>query len=111
MQPDNPQMSCCGDSDAYWCDVFGTEKEFDVQKNAYVTRNYCEITDDRDDFPLRRPHVPIGTRVYIPDEKMKWNPNDPQNADTAMERNPTSHAIVFLSRGYYVYCFVPGVLM
>src|SRR5512139_4257177 len=34
-QPDNPQVSCCGQADAYWCD--------DVRADDSGT--YCKITD------------------------------------------------------------------
>jgi 4-amino-4-deoxy-L-arabinose transferase-like glycosyltransferase len=88
MQPDNPQMSCCGEADAYWCD-------------DYYSRGgkaYCRITDDRPDEPRQRPHIDIGTEVEIPDVKLKWD-----------RSNPTGHGVVFLSRGLYVYCYVqPG---
>ena len=85
MQPDNPQVSCCGTADAYWCDdVFVKEG-----------KTFCRITDDREDGPLGRPHVPLGTEVEIPDRKLKWD-----------RGNPTGHHVVFLSSGGAVYCFV-----
>lgn len=97
-QPDNPRVSCCGEADAYWCD------EIHVRDG----KTYCNITDDRPDEPLRRPHVPIGTEIFIPDYKLKWDAG-----------NPTGHAIVFLSSSrrfnsdgsegeatYGVFCFV-----
>ena len=87
MQPDNPSASCCGESDAYWCD--------DIHVSAGKT--FCTITDDRDDTPLRRPHVEVGTEVEIPNHKLKWD-----------KANPTGHAVVFLSRGGFVFCFVQG---
>src|ERR1700744_2349708 len=57
MQPDNPAVSCCGESDAYWCDEIHVR---DVT-NAYgivKKQTYCTITDDRDDTPLLRRHIP-----------------------------------------------------
>ena len=87
MMPDNPTMSCCGEADAYWCDEI----------HSKGGKNFCAITDDRPDDPLRRPHVDIGTLIEIPDYKIKWD-----------KGNPTGHSIVFLSRGGYVYCFVNG---
>lgn len=88
MQPDNPSASCCGESDAYWAD------EIHVKDG----KTFATITDDRDDAPLKRPHVDIGTIVEIPNNKLKWD-----------RSNPTGHGVVFLSRGGYVYCFVqPG---
>lgn len=88
MQPDNPQMSCCGEADAYWCD-------------DYYSRGgkaYCKITDDRDDAPRGRPHREIGTEFEIPDQKLKYD-----------QSNPTGHGVIFLSRNGFVFCFVaPG---
>jgi len=109
QQPDNPPMSCCGEADAYYCDILGTEAE----KNEGGTRvsNFCLITDDRDDAPLKRPHMDIGTKIYIPNHKMKWSENDPQprkdwTTGEPVELNPTGHSMVFLSREGFVYCFV-----
>lgn len=85
MQPDNPAVSCCGKSDAYWCDTI----------NVKDGKTFCTITDDRDDAPLKRPHVPVGTKIEIPDHKLKWD-----------RGNPTGHAIVFLSGWGHVFCFV-----
>jgi hypothetical protein len=85
MQPDNPSASCCGESDAYWCDKI----------NVRAGKTFCTITDDWDDAPLKRPHVDVGTEVEIPNHKLKWDAG-----------NPTGHSIVFLSRGGYVFCFV-----
>lgn len=87
MQPDNPNASCCGEADAYWCDRI----------NVREKKTYCTITDTREDAPRHRPHVDIGTEIEIPDYKLKWD-----------RGNPTGHAIVFLSRSQYVYCFVQG---
>jgi hypothetical protein len=97
-QPDNPSISCCGDSDAYWCD----------EVHVRDKKTYCNITDDRPDEPLKRPHIDIGTEIYIPDAKLTWK-----------DGNPTGHAIVFLyisrsmmsdgsetNKDYHVYCFV-----
>lgn len=87
MQPDVPSASCCGEADAYWCD--------DVHVREQKT--FCKITDDRSDEPRHRPHLDLGMEFEIPDHKLKWDAG-----------NPTGHAIVFLSRGGYVYCFVQG---
>ena len=86
MQPDNPAASCCGEADAYWAD------SFEVDGNSYV----AIVTDPRPDEPLRRKHIAIGTRIAIPNHKIKWN-----------EGNPTGHGIVFLSKGDYVYYYLP----
>jgi hypothetical protein len=85
MQPDNPNLSCCGKADAYWCDGINVE----------AGKTFCTITDDRPDAPLNRPHIPVGTKIEIPDHKLKWD-----------RGNPTGHAVVFVTRSLYVYCFV-----
>ncbi|MDB5584818.1 MAG: uncharacterized protein JWR80_9994 [Bradyrhizobium sp.] len=87
MQPDNPNVSCCGEADAYWCD------EIKVRQG----KTFCSITDDRDDKPLGRPHVAIGTEFEIPNHKLKWD-----------KSNPTGHAIIFVASGVHVLCFVQG---
>ena len=89
MQPDNPSVSCCGKADAYWCDTI----------NVKDGKTFCTITDDRPDAPLKRPPVPIGTEIEIPNHKLKWD-----------RGNPTGHAVVFLSSSGSVFCFVQGVL-
>jgi hypothetical protein len=88
MQPDVPTASCCGEADAYWAD------EIHVRDG----KTYATITDDREDAPRGRPHVPMGTEIEIPNNKLKWD-----------KSNPTGHGILFLSRGGYVFCYVqPG---
>src|SRR5512139_2771704 len=67
MQPDNPTVSCCGESDAYWCDVI----------HVRGGKTFCTITDDRDDGPLKRHHVPLGTEIEIPDRKLTWKDGNP----------------------------------
>lgn len=88
MQPDNPAVSCCGEADAYWAD------SFEVDGDQYV----AIITDPRPDEPLRRKHVDVGTKIVVPNYKLKYD-----------QSNPTGHGVIFLSRGDYVYCYVaPG---
>ncbi len=100
-QPDNPTMSCCGEADAYWCD----------DEHVIAGKNYCAITDDRDDKSvgsnhMARAHIPMGTLIEIPDKKIKFD-----------QGNPTGHSIVFayvpspINGGYKnisVYCYVRG---
>jgi hypothetical protein len=86
-QPDNPSVPCCGTADAYWADEI-------VVRNG---KTYARITDDRPDAPLGRPHVDIGTEFEIPDRKLKYDAG-----------NPTGHAVIFISAGGAVYCFVQG---
>lgn len=85
MQPDNPNVSCCGEADAYWAD--GIEV-----KDGKV---FAIITDTRPDEPLKRPHIPPGTRIEIPNHKLKWD-----------RGNPTGHGVVFVGPSGNVYCFV-----
>lgn len=85
MMPDNPTVSCCGEADAYWCDGL----------HVRDGKTFCTITDDRPNEPMRRTPVPMGTEIEIPDRKLTWKYG-----------NPTGHAIVFLSSGGAVYCFV-----
>jgi hypothetical protein len=88
-QPDNENLSCCGEKDSYWCDEYF----------AKDGKAFCRITDDR--VIEGRPPVPVGTVIAIPDHKLKHD-----------RGNPTGHAIVFgtmLGGGeFYVYCFVQG---
>lgn len=85
MQPDNPTVSCCGKTDAYWCDDY----------YARDGKAYCRITDDR--VVAGRPPVPVGTEIEIPNHKLKFD-----------RGNPTGHHIVFLSSTGFVFCFVQG---
>lgn len=87
-QPDNPSLSCCGPADHYWCDAV----------HVRDGKTYCTVTDARDDAPLGRRHVKVGTEVEIPEGKI----------GAYQGGNPTGHTIVFLSGGEdpAVYCFV-----
>lgn len=88
MQPDVPSASCCGEADAYWAD------EVHVRDG----KTFATITDDRDDAPLGRPHIDVGTVIEIPPHKLKWD-----------RANPTGHGVVFMSRSRFVFCYVqPG---
>jgi hypothetical protein len=85
MQPDDPHLSCCGEADAYWADIF------EVSDGKYV----AAITDDRPDGPPRRPHREIGERILVPDNKIKWDGG-----------NPTEHGVIFIGSGVQVFCYV-----
>jgi len=86
MQPDNPTISCCGDGDAYYADKI----------NVIDGKTYVTITDERDDKPLVRGHIPVGTVILVPDYKLKWD-----------RGNPTGHNIIFvIYSSLYVLCFV-----
>ena len=88
-QPDNPALSCCGEADAYWADKFEV-----IDGKVYAT-----ITDDRDDAPLGRRHIPNGTRFEIPVNKIMNNGG-----------NPTGHVVIFINPGDQVLCYVTGTL-
>lgn len=94
-QPDSPSVSCCGESDAYYCDELHSATNLETNE----TTNSCIITDDRDDAPLGRVHVPIGTEIVIPNQKM-------MTGNQIFGENPTGHNIVFLSSARFVWCFV-----
>ena len=67
MQPDNPAVSCCGEADAYWADLF------EVDGDKYV----AIITDSRPDGPLRRKHIDVGTKIVVPNHKLKYDQSNP----------------------------------
>lgn len=79
--------NCCGEADAYWADEFERNED-----GEYV----AVVTDPRDDKEFRREpegaariHVPIGTRVVIPQRKLITFPQQPPNT--------TGHGWVWLS--------------
>jgi hypothetical protein len=87
-QPDNRRLSCCGEADAYYSD------SFEVDGDHYI----AIITDERDDAPLGRPHIAPGTRIAVPNHKMKWDAG-----------NPTGHGVIFVGTRGQVFCYVaPG---
>ncbi len=78
-QPDT-LVSCCGEGDGYYAD----EVHVDAKGNVIAV-----ITDNRDDVPLGRSPVPMGTRYIVPANKV---------VDARVQGgNPTGHTIVFLS--------------
>jgi hypothetical protein len=105
MQPDVPTASCCGPADAYYCENPHTKMIINNDTQKLEPHNFCTINDDRDDGARGRPHIDNGTEIEIPDSKLKWSEIDPQRS-VKMERNPTGHGIVFLSRAWYVFCYV-----
>lgn len=87
MMPDNPGVRCCGEDDEYRCEAFVRNGE-----------TWCRITDDR--VNPRRPHVAIGTEIFIPRHKYKFD-----------QGNPTGSTVVFgrpSGDDFLVYCFVLG---
>jgi hypothetical protein len=91
MQPENPSVSCCGEADAYHADSFVVENGTTI----------AIITDTRDDGPLGRPHIEPGTRIAVPDSKLKYDAG-----------NPTGHGVIFVQHqqgDFYVLCYItPG---
>jgi hypothetical protein len=88
MQPDNPTAPGCGEADAYWAD------SYEVDGDKYV----AIITDSRPDEPLGRTHIDTGTKIVIPNRKLKYD-----------KSNPTGHGIVFMNSVGNVFCYVaPG---
>jgi hypothetical protein len=88
MQPDAPEVSCCGEADAYEAD------DFEVSGDHYV----AIVTDTRSDTFSDghvRPHIAPGTRINIPNTKLKFDAG-----------NPSGHGYVFLGDADQLYCYV-----
>ncbi len=93
-QPDFLGSSCCGEADAYYADktALGPNGEL-----------IAIITDTRDDEPLKRRHVEVGTKITIPPSKLR----------PVAIPNPTDHVLVFLSMNdldIHVWCYEPLAL-
>jgi hypothetical protein len=71
-------MSCCGEADAFEADTF------EVEGDHYI----AVIADGKG-------VIPSGTRMKIPNQKMKWD-----------RGNPTGHGIVFIGHQGQVYCYI-----
>lgn len=82
MQPDNPEVSCCGEADAYEADMF------EVEGDHYV----AIITAHRSTAAMA---IPLGTRISVPNTKMKWD-----------QGNPTGHGILFIGSQKQIFCYV-----
>jgi hypothetical protein len=66
---------------------------YEVEGDHYV----AIITDERPDGPLARAHIDVGTRIIVPNAKIKWD-----------QGNPTGHGVIFLrSDDKWVYCYAP----
>jgi hypothetical protein len=88
MQPDNPAVSCCGEADAYEAD------DYLVEGDHYI----AIITDTRSDTFYNgsfRPHIEPGTKIMIPNAKMKWDAG-----------NPSGHGYVFIGSNGQLYCYI-----
>ena len=102
MQPDNPYVSCCGEADAYYSDSYelGPNGEY----IAIITDERPDTWVDSNGNVGTRPHIPVGTRVRIPNPKIKWD-----------KGNPIGHGLVFIGASYVstdgtvqsVYCYLP----
>lgn len=89
MMPDNPGVRCCGEDDEYRCEAFVRNGE-----------TWCRVVDDR--VIPNRPVVAVGTEIFIPPHKYKYD-----------QGNPTGHTLVFgrpQGEDFHVYCFVQGTL-
>jgi hypothetical protein len=87
MMPDNPAIRCCGENDEYRCEAFVRNGE-----------TWCRVVDDR--VVPNRPVVAVGTEIFIPPHKYKFD-----------QGNPTGHTVVFgkpHGDDFFVYCFVQG---
>lgn len=78
--PDQPQISCCGEADAYFADL----------GEAGPDGNYAIVTDNRGNF------LPVGTKLFIPPHKV-------QNK----QGNPSGHVVVFANTSGTVFCMIP----
>lgn len=97
MQPDQPTVRCCGESDAYWADSFETSGN---QYVAIITdeRPPCSETVVPPECVMYRPHIPPGTKVLVPNHKLKFD-----------KGNPTGHGVLFVTPQLVVLCYVaPG---
>jgi hypothetical protein len=87
MMPDRPDVRCCGKNDEYRCEAFVRDGD-----------TWCRVIDDR--VNPYRPPVAVGTEIFIPPHKYKFD-----------QGNPTGHTVVFgrpQGDDFYVYCFVQG---
>ncbi len=91
VEPDSP-IPCCGEADVYWAD-----KTDGCRPNERNCALVAIITDTRDDAPLQRAHIPVGTRIVIPPNKVRHPPS----------ANPTDHNLVFVSPSLLVHCWEP----
>jgi hypothetical protein len=106
-QPDNPSVSCCGWADAYYADKTdscGPQDEVDCALVAIITDERPNTMTLPDGRTLVRPPIPVGTRISIPQNKLR----------RPAIVNPTDHNIVFVAYpgGYTrVYCWEPAALI
>jgi hypothetical protein len=86
QRPDSNPMSpqsCCGETDAYYADVTS-------YRDGKII---ATVTDDREDDPLKRIHVNIGTEFVVPPKKIV-------GMEQQLRGNPTGHIVIFLGPGH-----------
>jgi|SoiMethySBSTD1v2_1073268.scaffolds.fasta_scaffold17725_5 hypothetical protein len=83
-QPDQPQLSCCGEADSYEADLYEQDGESYI---AIITGQGPAVD---------KPVIPAGTRLTVPNSKIKWD-----------KGNPTGHGIIFVGGNFKVICYVP----
>jgi hypothetical protein len=88
-QPDHPRTSCCGEADAYEADLFERDGN-----------NWVAIITGQGPGVTNKPYIPEGTRISVPNSKMKWD-----------DGNPTGHGIIFIGNKGEVYCYVTPALL
>jgi hypothetical protein len=89
MQPDHPEASCCGEADAYEADLFERDGN-----------NWVAIITGQGPGVANKPYIPEGTRISVPNSKMKWD-----------RGNPTGHGIIFIGSRSEIYCYVTPALL
>jgi hypothetical protein len=77
-QPDHPELSCCGEADAFEADSFEIEGDHYV---AIITNGKGVLAN--------------GTRIPVPNAKMKSD-----------KGNPTGHGVIFIGASGEVFCYV-----
>ena len=100
MQPDNPSISCCGEADSYHVrSVACTPAE--TLAGCFVAVEVIDTRPDLRKLPggkiIRRPHLPVGTRFIVPENKRRLRPS----------ANPDEHDIAFIGTGGHVLCYEP----
>ena len=92
-QPDNAMLSCCGEGDAYYADK---------QEEGPNGELIAIITDTRENGPLKRKPIAVGTKIVVPPHKRRRVPI----------YNPTGHTVIFVGGSpeynvFIVYCYEP----
>lgn len=85
-----PVRSCCGEGDAYEADEFLDAKDGVTLIITDDGKNLChdEWDEEGGTYKSCKTAVPAGTRIFVPEDKLKYAP-----------KNPTGHGVVFLRQG------------